>query len=50
MVLAPGQIRLPRIDHRWLLLDYFESCNVQAWTAAGILYLSTLLLATEPQT
>jgi glycogen debranching enzyme len=49
MVLAPGHIRLPRIDQRWLLLDYFESCNVQAWTAAGILYLTTLLLCCEQQ-
>jgi len=45
MVLAPGSIRSPRIDERWVLLDYVESCDVQAWTAAGILYLTTLLLA-----
>lgn len=49
MVLTPAQIRLPRIEQRWLLIDYFEACNVQAWTAAGILYLTTLLLAAEPQ-
>jgi glycogen debranching enzyme len=49
MVLQPAHIRLPRLDHGWMLIDYFESCNVQAWTAAGILYLTTLLLTTEPQ-
>lgn len=49
MVLAPGQIRSPRIDQQRVLLDYFESCDVQAWTAAGILYLSTLLLGREQE-
>ncbi|HEY1352553.1 MAG TPA: hypothetical protein VGF67_23280 [Ktedonobacteraceae bacterium] len=48
MVLSPTHIRLPRLDRGCLLLDYFESCDVQAWTAAGILYLTTLLLTTEP--
>jgi glycogen debranching enzyme len=42
-VLSPSQVRLPKLDHRWMLIDYFEACNVQAWTAAGILYLASLL-------
>lgn len=49
MVLSPTHIRLPKLDHRWLLIDYFESCAVQAWTAAGILYLTTLLLCRQQQ-
>lgn len=44
MVLAPSHVRLPKLDHEWMLIDYFEACDVQAWTAAGILYLASLLL------
>lgn len=44
MVLSPAHVRLPKLDHQWMLIDYFEACDVQAWTAAGILYLTTLLL------
>jgi hypothetical protein len=32
-----------------MLVDYFEACAVQAWTAAGILYLATLLLCAQAQ-
>jgi glycogen debranching enzyme len=49
MVLSPAHIRLPKLDHQWMLVDYFEACTVQAWTAAGILYLATLLLSGEDQ-
>jgi glycogen debranching enzyme len=49
MVLSPAHIRLPKLDHQWMLVDYFEACAVQAWTAAGILYLATLLLCAEAQ-
>lgn len=44
MVLSPTHVRLPKIEHQWMLIDYFEACSVQAWTAAGILYLTSLLL------
>jgi glycogen debranching enzyme len=43
MVLSPSHIRLPKLDHQWLLIDYFEACSVQAWTAAAIIYLASLL-------
>lgn len=49
MVLSPEHVRLPKLDHQWMLVDYFEACAVQAWTAAGILYLATLLLWEEDQ-
>jgi hypothetical protein len=32
-------LRSPRIEQEWFLADYF-----QAWTAAAILYLTSLLL------
>jgi glycogen debranching enzyme len=44
MVLSPAHIRLPKLDYEWMLVDYFQACNVQAWTAAGIIYLASLLL------
>jgi hypothetical protein len=37
-------LRWPRIESEWFLAHYFDSCNVQAWTAAAILYLASLLL------
>ncbi|HEY0753369.1 MAG TPA: amylo-alpha-1,6-glucosidase [Ktedonobacteraceae bacterium] len=44
IVLSTDQIRLPRLAHQWMLIDYFEACAVQAWTAAGIIYMTSLLL------
>jgi len=37
-------LRWPRIESEWFLAHYFNSCNVQAWTAAAIIYLTSLLL------
>ena len=37
-------LRSPRIEQDWFLADYFHACNVQAWTAAAILYLTSTLL------
>jgi glycogen debranching enzyme len=37
-------LRSPRIEQEWFLADYFHACNVQAWTAAAILYLTSLLM------
>src|SRR5579885_2059818 len=37
-------IRSHRIEHEWFLADYFYACSVQAWTAAAILYMTTLML------
>ena len=48
MVLAPSHIRLPKLDHEWMLVDYFEACSIQAWTAAAIIYLTSLLLSNQP--
>ncbi len=48
MVLSPSYVRLPKLDHQWMLVDYFEACAVQAWTAAGILYLTSLLRFSSP--
>jgi glycogen debranching enzyme len=45
MVLSPSHIRLPRLDHEWILIDYFEACSVQAWTTAAMIYMTSLLLA-----
>ena len=44
MVLPSGWIRSPRIEQAWVLVDYFYASSVQAWTAAVILYLVSLLL------
>lgn len=45
MVLSPSYIRLPKLEHEWVLVDYFEACSVQAWTAAAMIYMTSLLLA-----
>lgn len=45
MVLGSSSIRWPKIDYPWILLDYAQACNVQAWTSAGIIYLTSLLLS-----
>jgi len=37
-------LRSPRIEQEWFLADYFYACSVQAWTAAAILYLTSMLL------
>ncbi|HEY6540123.1 MAG TPA: amylo-alpha-1,6-glucosidase, partial [Ktedonobacteraceae bacterium] len=37
-------IRSHHIEQEWFLADYFYACGVQAWTAAAILSLSSLLL------
>jgi len=37
-------LRSPRIEQEWFLADYFHACNVQAWTAAAILYLTSMLM------
>lgn len=49
MVLSPSHhIRLPKLEHEWVLVDYFEACNVQAWTAAAMIYMTSLLLSDQP--
>lgn len=35
-------IREPRINREWLLADYPQSCSIQAWTAAAMLYFCAL--------
>ena len=37
-------LRWPRIESEWFLAQYVYACNVQAWTAAAMLYLASLLL------
>lgn len=37
-------IRSHRIDQDWFLADYFYACDVQAWTAAAILYFTAVLM------
>ena len=37
-------IRSHRIEQEWFLADYFQACNTQAWTAAAVLYLTSMLL------
>ncbi len=37
-------VRSHHIDQEWFLADYFDACGVQAWTAAAILYMTSLLL------
>ena len=37
-------IRSHRIEQDWFLADYFRACDVQAWTAAAILYFTALLI------
>jgi glycogen debranching enzyme len=44
VVLPSSWIRSPRIEQAWALVDYFYASGVQAWTAAAILYLASLLL------
>lgn len=48
MALPTSRIRLPRLTEDWALVDYYESTTIQAWTAAGMIYLSSLLLYGEP--
>jgi glycogen debranching enzyme len=40
----PGWIRSHRIEQEWFLADYFQACNTQAWTAAAVLYFTSMLL------
>lgn len=49
MILSPAHIRLPKLDQQWILVDYVEACNVQAWTAAAMIYMTSLLLAQKPE-
>ncbi len=42
-VLPSRWVREPRLESEWLLADYPQSCSVQAWTAAAILYFTALL-------
>ncbi len=44
MVLPSRLIRSPRIGQARALVDYYYASSVQAWTAAAILYLVSLLL------
>ncbi len=37
-------IRSHRIEQEWFLADYFYACDAQAWTAAAILYFTSLLM------
>lgn len=48
MVLSPSFIRFPKLEHEWVLVDYFEACSIQAWTAAAMIYMTSLLLADQP--
>jgi glycogen debranching enzyme len=47
MVLPSERIRAPRLAEKWALVDYYQSTTIQAWTAAGVLYLASLLLNQE---
>lgn len=38
-------VRSHRIEQEWFLADYFCACGVQAWTAAAILYMTSMLLS-----
>jgi len=42
-VIPARWIRDPKINREWLLADYPQSCSVQAWTAAAMLYFTALL-------
>lgn len=37
-------IRSHHIGQEWFLADYFRACEVQAWTAAAILYFTALVM------
>jgi glycogen debranching enzyme len=37
-------IRSHHLEQDWFLADYFYACDVQAWTAAAILYFTALLM------
>ncbi len=37
-------IRSHRIEQEWFLADYFYACDVQAWTAAAVLYFTATLM------
>ena len=37
-------IRSHHLEQEWFLADYFHACDVQAWTAAAILYFTALLM------
>jgi len=37
-------LRSHHIEQEWFLADYLHTCKVQAWTAASMLYLTSLLL------
>jgi glycogen debranching enzyme len=37
-------IRSHHIEQEWFLADYFYACDVQAWTAAAVLYFTALLM------
>lgn len=47
MVLPTSRIRLPKLNQEWALVDYFQSTTIQAWTAAAMIYLSSLLLTSQ---
>lgn len=48
MVLPTALIRLPKLSEEWALVDYYQSTTIQAWTAAAMLYLASLLLDDQP--
>lgn len=37
-------IRSHRIEQEWFLADYFYACDIQAWTAAAVLYFTAMLM------
>jgi len=37
-------IRSHHIEQEWFLADYFYACDVQAWTAAAVLYFTAMLM------
>ncbi|HEX7735705.1 MAG TPA: hypothetical protein VF458_12625 [Ktedonobacteraceae bacterium] len=47
MVLPASRIRLPKLAQDWALVDYYQSTTIQAWTAAGMIYLASLLLYSQ---
>jgi glycogen debranching enzyme len=42
MVLPSKQIRSPKIEQKWTLIDYIQASSVQTWTVAAVLSLVSL--------
>jgi glycogen debranching enzyme len=48
VVMPASHIRLPQVTQEWALVDYLQATTIQAWTAAGMIYLTSLLLHGQP--